>query len=487
MKAVLLNNRYQILQSLGRGGFGETFLAVDTHMPSARKCAIKQLQPTIEAAEIPPWLQERFQREAAILEELGENQPQIPQLYAYFSEGGNFFLVQEWIEGITLSQKHQQQGNLSEAEVRQILLELLPVLDYIHRRNIIHRDIKPDNIILRANDGKPVLIDFGIVKEAIATAVNFSAKAPYSAVLGTPGYMASEQAAGRPVYSSDLYSLGLTAIFLLTGKTPQYLANDPHTGEILWRQDAPHLHSNLAAVLDRAVRFHPRDRFASAKDMIAALRAAPEAVTGATVVVAPSKVLQQQQPKGTPPQNFTAAAPSTTNWEESEMSNPWRNRLLLALLFIGTIVGGLAFGYMLVNRRVSIPQPSPTPTPEETFDANPQPFPTPEPTVKEPEKPPEQPKPEATVSPQPENSPAPAPKPEATATPEPQVTFTPAPEVTATPAPEATATPEPQTSPTPKPQATPSSPPVEQPQPPATTRITPEPPPAPPRPKANPE
>jgi serine/threonine-protein kinase len=488
MTALLLNNRYQILQSLGRGGFGETFLAVDTHMPSARKCVIKQLQPTVEAAQIPPWLQERFQREAAILEELGENQPQIPQLYAYFSEGGNFFLVQEWIEGITLSQKHQQQGNLSEAEVRQILLELLSVLDYVHSRNIVHRDIKPDNIILRASDGKPVLIDFGIVKEAIATAVNFSAKTPYSAILGTPGYMASEQAAGRPVYSSDLYSLGLTAIFLLTGKTPQYLASDPHTGEILWRQDAPHLHSNLAAVLERAVRFHPRDRFTSAKEMLAALRASAQSVTGATVAVAPGEILQRQRPKATPTQNLTAAAPPTLNGEESEMSNPWRNWLLLALLFIGTIVGGLAFGYMLINRGGLIPRPAPSP--EQTFDANPQPFPTPEqqePAVREPERPPEQPQPEATVSPQPENSPAPAPSPEATAIPAPEATVTPAPEVTVTPAPEVTAAPEPETSPTSQPQATPSSPPVEPSPPPATTRITPEPPPAPPQPKANPE
>ncbi|MFM6128081.1 MAG: protein kinase domain-containing protein, partial [Sphaerospermopsis kisseleviana] len=348
MTAPLLNNRYQILQTLGRGGFGETFLAVDTHLPSARKCVIKQLHPTPEAikkVETPVWFQERFQQEAAILEKLGQNQPQIPQLYAYFSEGENFFLVQEWIEGITLSQKHQQQGDLSEAEVGQILRELLPILDYIHSRKIIHRDIKPDNIILRASDGKPVLIDFGIVKEAIATAINVSAKAPYSVALGTPGYMASEQAAGRPVYSSDLYSLGLTAIFLLTGKTPQYLASDPHTGEILWRQDAPHLHSNLAAIIDRAVRFHPRDRFTSAKEMLTALQTPPEPLTGATLVVAPREMLlSRQRTKGAPSTNLKTAAPSNTDLEESETGNSWVNWLLWALLFIGTIAGGLAFG-----------------------------------------------------------------------------------------------------------------------------------------------
>jgi serine/threonine-protein kinase len=90
MTTPLLNNRYQILKTLGRGGFGETFLAIDTHMPSARQCVIKLLKPVVEDPEIPQWLKERFQREAIILEELGEHNPQIPRLYAYFTEQGNF-------------------------------------------------------------------------------------------------------------------------------------------------------------------------------------------------------------------------------------------------------------------------------------------------------------------------------------------------------------------------------------------------------------
>lgn len=284
----MLNNRYEILKTLGRGGFGETFLAIDTRMPSRRKCVIKQLKPddTTNTAPTPGWFEERFQREAAILEELGRNNRQIPELYEYFSEGENFFFVQEWIEGITLSQKHQQKGNLSEAQVEKILRELLPVLDYIHGRGIIHRDIKPDNIILRASDGKPVLIDFGIVKE-----VNNINVSNTTVPLGTPGYMAPEQIAGHPVFSSDLYSLGLTAIFLLTGKTPQDLARDPKTGEILWRKDAPHRPSNLAAVIDRAVCLDPGDRFTSAEEMLTSLSGSAGREKTPVVVPPDTKIL----------------------------------------------------------------------------------------------------------------------------------------------------------------------------------------------------
>jgi len=269
----LLNNRYQILSSLARGGFSETFLARDTHLPSSKKCVIKQLKPLGETAELPEWLKERFQKEATILEELGNNNSQIPLLYAYFSEGENFYLVQEWIEGMTLTQKWQQQGNFTEAEVKDLLVNILPVLDYIHSHQIIHRDIKPDNIIIRESDQKPVLIDFGIIKEKVGTQLNGQNNS--SVILGTPGYMASEQATGRAVYSSDLYSLGLTAVFLLSGKNAEDFPSDHNTGEILWRESLNNPHSQLIMVLERVIRFHPRDRFSSAKEMLAALKDLP--------------------------------------------------------------------------------------------------------------------------------------------------------------------------------------------------------------------
>ena len=143
MTLVFLNNRYQVIRVLGSGGFGETFLAEDTQMPSGRRCVIKQLKPVVDNPEVYQLVQERFQREAAILEELGGGSNQIPRLYAYFVEKQEFYLVQEYIEGQTLAQKLQQYGLLRESSVREFLTSILPVMVYVHSKGIVHRDIKP--------------------------------------------------------------------------------------------------------------------------------------------------------------------------------------------------------------------------------------------------------------------------------------------------------------------------------------------------------
>ncbi len=341
MKAALLNNRYRILETLGRGGFGETYLTEDTHMPSGRKCVLKQLKPIVKGPQTPVWMKERFQREAAILEQLGEASPQIPRLYAYFSENDKFYLVQEWIEGLTLDKYWEREGNLHRDEVRNILLQILPVLDLIHSRHIIHRDIKPENIILRQSDSIPVLIDFGAVKEAMATTVNQSSSSMYSASIGTPGFMPSEQAAGRPLYSSDLYSLGLTAIFLLTGKFPHELDTDPGSGEIIWREYTSNVDPELMEVLDRAIKFHPRDRFSTAKEMLAVLENNSYNSNGtiATIRVAPKN------------SSLTNGNTVAVDVPYAQPKAPKKRSLLAsALLFIlismgvgaGTFVAGLA-------------------------------------------------------------------------------------------------------------------------------------------------
>ena len=375
----LLNNRYRIIKTLGRGGFGETYLAVDKHMPSGRKCVLKQLKPIVKQPKMPPWMTERFQREAAILEELGDGSSQIPQLYAYFSEDDKFYLVQEWIEGLTLNQYWEQEGNLHRDEVRQILLQLLPVLEYVHSRHIIHRDIKPENIILRHGDKLPFLIDFGAVKEAIATEVNGNSDSTYSASIGTPGYMSSEQAAGRPIYSSDLYSLGLTAIFLLTGLAPNELDTDPRNGEIIWRGHAANLDTKLADIIDRAIRFHPRDRFASAQEMLTALNknlvvSGAHNPTGVTLNVAPNRYSH--------PGNTVNYGNNTVAFSPRPAKKPPKRNLLTTLglfLLITTGVGAATFaaGFALVsNLWLSSPNSlSPTETEVQTAKRQPDLFP----------------------------------------------------------------------------------------------------------------
>lgn len=266
----LLNNRYRVIEKLGEGGFGLTLLVEDIQMPSRRHCVIKQLKPHTQNPQIDQSVRERFGQEAAVLEKLGEGHSQIPKLYGHFEEDGLFFLAQEWIDGETLSDRVKSVGKMSEKEVKKVLSSLLPVLEYIHSKQIIHRDIKPQNVLVRKCDDEPVLIDFGVVKEAISQAVN-TWDSDLTASMGTPQFMSPEQAAGRPEYSSDLYSLGLTAIYLLTGKWPRELETDSQTREIVWRNHDVKVSVRFAAILDKAIRFHPLSRFVTAQEMLAAL------------------------------------------------------------------------------------------------------------------------------------------------------------------------------------------------------------------------
>jgi serine/threonine protein kinase, bacterial len=309
MTTQLLNDRYQIIRTLGSGGFGDTFLAEDTHMPSRRLCVVKCLRPIQANPQINQLVQERFQREAAILEALGNGHSQIPMLYAYFYDqmDQQFYLVQEWVDGDTLGAVIHQQGKLNETEVRQILMALLPVFDYVHSQGMIHRDVKPENIILRQSstqvaalsNRQPVLIDFGAVRETMGAGINSQGRPTQSIVIGTPGYMPSEQSVGRPVYSSDLYSLGMTAIYLLTGKQPQDFEINPHTSDILWQTDGNHASPQLVDILNKAISFNPRDRYQTAGEFLAALRGEtqsavtqvvlPPITMAATQVVAPAQ------------------------------------------------------------------------------------------------------------------------------------------------------------------------------------------------------
>jgi serine/threonine protein kinase, bacterial len=279
----LINNRYRILRELGKGGFGATFLVEDTQLPSGKRFVLKELMPIEHDAQTYTLVKQRFEREAVILEELGGLTTQIPSLYAYFTEAGKFYLVQEYVEGQTIAETVTSQGVMSDAAVRDWLSGLLAVLSVVHDRQIIHRDIKPDNIILQQRDQKPVLIDFGAVRETMGMKLTPQGRSTQSIVIGTPGYMSSEQAAGRAVFASDLYSLGLTAVFALTGKIPQELPTDPMTGDIQWQSYAPTVSNGLAGILTRAIASHSQNRFTTAPEMMAALGAG--FVSGSTIPV----------------------------------------------------------------------------------------------------------------------------------------------------------------------------------------------------------
>jgi hypothetical protein len=271
----IIKNQYVVLQKLGGGGFGDTYLTEDTHKPSRPHCVVKELRPITNNPHMYNLVQGMFQREAVMLENLGNSNNRIPKLYAYFFDQGKFYLVQEYIQGKTLTQMLEASGTVSETVVKEILKNLLYVLNFVHSRQIIHRDIKPDNIILRESDNIPVLIDFGAVRESVGTEFNSQGQPITSKVIGTPGFMPAEQAAGRPVYSSDLYSLGLTMIYLLTGKTPLQLQTDSRTGNIIWHQYAMHVSPNLRKVLDKAIAYNLNERYMSAKEMIDAMQVTP--------------------------------------------------------------------------------------------------------------------------------------------------------------------------------------------------------------------
>ena len=272
----LLQGRYEIIQTLSAGGFGETFLAVDRQLPSQRKVVIKKFKPQQQLdARTYEIVRERFEREAAVLESLSDVCRHVPKLYAFFSEAGDYYLVQEFIEGQTLGQFVRAQGRLDEATTRQLLTSLLQALHEIHAQGIIHRDIKPDNILLRASTGQPVLIDFGAVKEIITTVLDaYGTPQRASLIIGTPGYTPAEQSVGRPVYASDLYSLAMTMIFALTGRQPHEL-NDLASGELQWRQHTGKLSQPLTESLERASRFDYRERFKNAQEMLDAVNVAP--------------------------------------------------------------------------------------------------------------------------------------------------------------------------------------------------------------------
>ncbi|NEQ38711.1 MAG: protein kinase [Okeania sp. SIO3I5] len=262
----ILRQRYQVIEKLGKGGgFGETYLAEDLDIPEIPKprCVVKRLKPTQKSAKV----KNLFEQEARILNKLGRHE-QIPTLYAYFEHDHEFYLVQELIEGEDLTKEINR--GWSESKVIEFLAEILELLIFVHDNNVIHRDIKPGNIMRRKSDGKLVLIDFGAVKEVRTIVVGDDGQPSSMITIGTPGYMPVEQLQGRPQFTSDIYAVGVTTIQALVGKSPQ---NFPHniSGEIECETLLSGINGELANILIKMVKINWHQRYQNAQIALAEL------------------------------------------------------------------------------------------------------------------------------------------------------------------------------------------------------------------------
>jgi WD40 repeat protein len=304
----LLRGRYRVLEPLGQGGFGKTFLAVDEDRLGTR-CVIKQFSPQLKGTKALEKAVSLFEQEAVRLRDLGEH-PHIPALLAYFEHEQHLYLVQQFIEGATLAQELHQQGPFSDQRIREVLVRLLPILKFVHDRNVIHRDITPSNIIRRKIDGRLVLIDFGVAK-----LFNEHSSAQAGTKIGTEGYAPVEQLRnGRAYPASDLYSLGATCLCLLTQVRPEELY-DPLSGRWMWREHLAHrgaaLSEGIGRILDKMLKELVNDRYQSADEAMHDLRLALSTPAMASPVSAsiPPPLTLTQPPSSSVPRSWVGSPP----------------------------------------------------------------------------------------------------------------------------------------------------------------------------------
>lgn len=266
----ILHHRYRIVEILGQGGFGKTYLAKDSPLDN-RLCAIKEIpQPPSDDPNVLQQAKGRFDREVRALSQLGQH-PQIPQVFDQFEENHNFYLVQEYIAGNPLSDELTPGEKWEEIRSIALLREILEVLKFVHQKGVIHRDIKPSNLI-RRTDGKIVLIDFGAVREIGTLTVNNSGEM-VTTTIGSPGYMPPEQQYGNPDFCSDLYAVGVIIIQTLTGINPQRFLRDPDTCEIIWIYATPdrpmiQISDRFTAIINKMVHYDFRKRYQSITEIL---------------------------------------------------------------------------------------------------------------------------------------------------------------------------------------------------------------------------
>lgn len=348
----VLGNRYEIVRELGRGGFGRSYLAIDRNK-FGEKCVLKEFAPQVRGQVELAKAKELFEREAGILYKL--QHPQIPAfrelLRVNEGQSESLLLVQDYIEGETylgrLNHRLGYQQVFSEAEILQFFRDLLPVLDYIHKVGVIHRDISPDNIIDRDRDRLPVLIDFGCVKEVAATVVSRYSNAKVETRIGKQGYAPEEQMMrGKVSPASDLYAVGATALTLLTGRDASNIYN-PAEATWEWRKYV-NLSPELGAIIDRLLKHNPQHRYQSAAEVLAVLptnskhppieSAAPKLTANPATPVTHANKISQLKTIEISPQSPTSVATAPTQLparDPNEWKKPaWQVTKLMSGIFV---------------------------------------------------------------------------------------------------------------------------------------------------------
>jgi serine/threonine protein kinase len=336
-----LLSRYQVICALSKGGFGDTYLARDLALPGQPTCVVKHLRPIDSNPEVFEVAKTLFERESKTLYRLGEHDT-IPRLFANFEQEGEFYLVQEYVDGHDLTVELQPDRPWTEAQTVELLLSLLKTLAVVHGQQVIHRDIKPQNIMRRHRDGQLILIDFGAVKEIGRLTVTDQGQTSLTVAIGSPGYMPIEQAAGKPKPSSDVYAVGMIAIQALTGLHPSEVTDDIEDRELLWR-DRAQISDRLAEVLTSMVRQKSSERYPTAAQALAALEAAivtPEPPPSGV----PTNVVRGEKcsaPAGVPLTAYAEAISTTVHRSVSPNTKRWPGILVGFVVVTAAIVAGI--------------------------------------------------------------------------------------------------------------------------------------------------
>jgi serine/threonine protein kinase len=360
----ILQQRYRLMRLIGEGGFGRTYLATDQSR-FGEQCAIKELSVSSHSRSRLSKAREFFKQEAALLYQL--QHPQIPRFWATFEERDRMFLVQDYIPGRTydslLLERNERNQTFTEAEVWRFLLQILPVLGYIHSQGVVHQDISADNIILRESDMLPVLIDFGVVKQ-LANRLQGEQTGLTAVNVGKAGYAPVEQLSSGYAYpNSDLYSLAVTAVVLLTGRQATELFNEDHINWA-WRNWV-NVSDGLVSVLGKMLSYQPTERYQSAVEVFQALQSLsipvdraeqtqPLTVQPTTGQRQDSFLDEEEEPPTTTAQKVYEALTKfdTSRWERPQFFIP-----LFLVVALSCFSGGLAVMNYFTKKPTPVAQP----------------------------------------------------------------------------------------------------------------------------------